>query len=533
MRSQIEKLSKYRTAEIISVFTKHNFYSDGITPEEMRTTLEDLGPTYIKIGQIMSSRTDILPESYCDELKKLRSSVKPMDAQTVRSIIEQETGKPLSETFSDFSDEPLGSASIGQAHYGVLKNGTRVVIKVQRPMIADMVRKDFVLLKKLASVANAVTESDDGTPLIDLKSVIKELEKVTEEELDFRVEARNAINFRELCIENGKRIDCPKIIEELTTEKILTQTFVEGFSISNSEKLEQSGVDRMVLGKALVMNYLHQVLDAGVFHADPHQGNIMISGQKAFWIDFGIIGHISPQNIDIIQDMIMAVLLRDPDKLTNIVLSMGIAKEEVNKAKLTEDLDYLIERYISIRDLTKINMGTLLSELGDILAKYSITMPSEYTLLIRSIITFEGVLAEFCPQLNLFDLLTKKMLEHMKEGLDIRSKFTSMLRDAAAAGSDAMQMPAAVIALLRNLSKGRMKIGFELTGYEELYKKIQDTIMNAMFAMFACVIFGGSCILCTTNIQPQAYGIPFIAMIGFVVSVSLGIYTIIRMKRKK
>ena len=138
--------SNRRSAEILAVFTKHNFYSGGFTPEELRTTLEDLGPTYVKIGQIMSSRTDILPESYCRELEKLRSNVKPLEAEAVRAVIEEETGRRIDEIYSEFKDEPIGSASIAQAHYGVLKDGTKVVTKVQRPGIADMMKEDFVLL---------------------------------------------------------------------------------------------------------------------------------------------------------------------------------------------------------------------------------------------------------------------------------------------------------------------------------------------------------------------------------------------------
>ena len=534
MKEKIEKWnSKYRTAEILAVFTKHNFYSNGFTPVELRTTLEDLGPTYIKIGQIMSSRTDFLPASYCKELEKLRSRVKPLEAETVREIIEEETGRKIEEIYAEFNDEPLGSASIAQAHYGVLKDGTRVVTKVQRPYIAEMVKKDFVLLKKFATLANIVTETEAGTALIDLRSVIDELEKVSNEELDFHVEADHSRVFREKCIDDETSVSCPIIIDELTTTRILTQTFVDGFPLSKREKLEEFRVDREAVGRALVKNYLHQVLDAGIFHGDPHQGNIMLCGTVPYWIDFGIIGYISQQNIGIIQDMIMAVLLKDPDQLTNIILSMGITSGNINKSKLTEDLGYLIERYVAVKDLSNINMGVLMEELMSILTKYQIKMPSEFTLLVRSLVTFEGVIGELCPELNLFDLLTHKMVERMKESFDLRSKLTSLLRDVAATGADALQMPGAVISLLRNLSKGRMKIGFELTGYDELMQKMQLTVRNIAFALFACVIFAGSCILCTTDIQPQAYGIPFIAMIGFVTSVALGIYTIIKMSSKK
>ncbi|MGX8706871.1 MAG: AarF/UbiB family protein, partial [bacterium] len=168
----LKKWEKTRSAEILGVFTAHNFYANGFTPVELRTTLEDLGPTYVKIGQIMSSRVDMLPESYCKELEKLRQNVKPLDAEIARAVIEQETGKKIDEIYSEFRDAPLGSASIGQAHYGVLLDGTRVVTKVQRPLIADMMRKDFVLLKKLASILNIIGEAnEDDEELIDLMSV--------------------------------------------------------------------------------------------------------------------------------------------------------------------------------------------------------------------------------------------------------------------------------------------------------------------------------------------------------------------------
>ena len=165
----MEKYKKTRAAEIMAVFAKHNFYANGFTPVELRTTLEDLGPTYVKIGQIMSSRVDMLPESYCKELEKLRQNVKELDPEIARAVIEQETGKKIDEIFLEFRDKPLGSASIGQAHYAVLKDGTKVVTKVQRPLIADMMREDFVLLKKLAGLVNTVGEADsDGDQMIDL-----------------------------------------------------------------------------------------------------------------------------------------------------------------------------------------------------------------------------------------------------------------------------------------------------------------------------------------------------------------------------
>ena len=227
-----QKREKHRSAEILGVFAKHNFYANGLTPEELRSTLEDLGPTYVKIGQIMSSRVDLLPESYCKELEKLRQNVQELDPALARAVIEQETGKKIDEIYQEFRDKPIGSASIGQAHYAVLKDGTPVVTKVQRPLIADMMRQDFVLLKKMASVFNVVMEgADNAEDQLDLLSVIEEFEKVTEEELDCRVEAENNKYFKEHCIEDESKVTCPDVFDELTTERIFTMSFVDGYSI--------------------------------------------------------------------------------------------------------------------------------------------------------------------------------------------------------------------------------------------------------------------------------------------------------------
>ena len=522
-----------RSAQILAVFTKHNFYSDGFTPEEMRTTLEDLGPTYVKIGQIMSSRSDLLPESYCRELEKLRTNVKPLDAAEVRAIIEAETGRPVSEIYSEFRDEPLGSASIAQAHYGVLKDGTRVVTKVQRPGIADTMRKDFVLLKKLASAVGVATETENGGQTVDLKAVIGELEKVTEEELDFRVEAEHTRTFRQLCIEDESKISGPSVIDALTTERIMTQTYVDGYSLAKIDRIRADGVDRTGVGKAIVENYLHQVLDVGLFHGDPHQGNIMLSCGVPYWIDFGMIGRLNERQIGMIEDMVMALLQKNADRLANIVLSMGLASPNVNKPALTEDLDYLIERYVAVDDLSNIDMGALMTELTGMLGKHGIRLPSEFTMLIRSLVTIEGVLEELCPELNLFDFLTQKMIERAKESFDLREKAASLIRELTAIGGEAVQIPGAVIALVRNLSKGRMKIGIELTGYDDLMDRLRSTIKDVSFVLFACVLFIGSCILAATNIAPQAAGMPVAALIGFLFAVSLGVFAVMRMSWKK
>ena len=530
----LTKREKTRGAEILGVFAEHNFYANGFTPEELRTTLEDLGPTYVKIGQIMSSRVDLLPQSYCDELQKLRSNVKPLDAEVARAVIEQETGKRIDEIFSEFRDKPLGSASIGQAHYAVMKDGTRVVTKVQRPLIADMMRKDFVLLKKMAGLVNMAGEESEGSDTVDLVSVIEELEKVTDEELDFRIEAENTKFFKENCIEDEEKISCPDVIDELTTERIFTMTFVDGYSISKKEKLQADGVDPVELGHVLIDNYVHQILDVGVFHADPHQGNIMVSSGKPYWIDFGMVGRITDADITLLQNLILSLLSGDLDGMVNAIMSMGAASPQTDRNKLLEDLDIFLDRYINVTSVDELDMSVLLDEVMNLASTHHISLPGKYTMLVRSIGTIEGVIEELCPELNLFEVVSSRLADRMKQNLDIENELASIGKDVLEASKKTAKIPVLASDALNSFVRGRSKLNLELTGYEDLVEQARVTIRDLVLALFACILFFGSSLLATADIQPKTpNGLPLIAAVGLVFSVSLGIYVVRKMSKKK
>ena len=530
----MEKYKKTRAAEIMAVFARHNFYANGFTPVELRTTLEDLGPTYVKIGQIMSSRVDMLPESYCRELEKLRQNVKELDPEIARAVIEQETGRKIDEIFLEFRDKPLGSASIGQAHYAVLKDGTKVVTKVQRPLIADMMREDFVLLKKLASLVNTVSDADgEGDQMIDLLSVIEELEKVEEEELDFRVEAENTRFFKENCIDDEEKITCPTVIDELTTERLFTMTFVDGYSIAKRDRLIEEGYDPEQIGSVILDNYIHQVLDVGTFHGDPHQGNIMVSHGKPVWIDFGMIGRITDQDVNIIQSLIMSLIERDLDSLVNAIMSMGAASPKTNRSKLIEDADVMFDKYMNVTNLDELDLASLLAEITDLASKHHISLPGKYTMLVRSIATIEGVIEQLCPELNLFQQITDRIMERMKKSFNIEQELLSAGKDVLELTKKMQRMPGMAYDALNNAVKGRLKLNFELTGYDEILKSLGETARNIVMALFACVLFIGSAILSTADINPKTSdGQPLVAAAGMIFSVALAIYTIRRMSKK-
>ena len=407
-----QKREKHRSTEMIAIFARHNFYANGFTPQELRTTLEDLGPTYVKIGQIMSSRVDLLPVGYCRELAKLRDSVKPLDPAVAKAVIEQETGKKIDEIYSEFRDEPLGSASIAQVHYGVLKDGTRVVTKIQRPLIADMMRKDFVLLNKLVDLVNIV-EEDSDEQVIDFKSVIRE----DDEEL----------------------ISCPTVIDELTTERIFTMTYIDGCSVANTEKLTADGCDLDEIGRVIVDSYLHQVLDVGTFHADPHQGNILVSHGKPYWIDFGMIGHVTDKDIDLIQDAVKALLIQDADSLVNAVMGMGAASEKTDRTMLTRDAEMFIQKYMNVKSVSDINVIEVFDEVMSLAAKNHVSMPGRFTMLARSLTTLEGVIEQLCPDLNIFDMLYDKLKERARQNMNIPRELFEKGQELVKAGKKRQQ----------------------------------------------------------------------------------------------
>ena len=527
-----KKREKTRGAEMISIFAAHNYYANGFTPVELRTTLEDLGPTYVKIGQIMSSRVDLLPEAYCKELEKLRQNVKPLDPEVAKAVIEEETGKKIDEIYSEFRDKPLGSASMGQVHYAVLKDGTAVVTKVQRPLIADMMREDYKLLKKLAGLVNVVTDDEDGQ-MIDLVSVIEEMEKVTEEELDCRIEAENTKFFKENCIEDEEKITCPTVYDELTTERIFTMSFVDGYSVSHKDRLIEDGYDPMAIGEVLAQNYVHQVLDIGWFHADPHQGNIMISGGKPCWIDFGMIGHVTEKDIDTIQNLILALLGGDAEEVVNGITSLGATSASTNRDKLVEDADMFLSKYSGTKGISDIDMETLIDEISELTSKHHISLPGQFTMLGRSIIAFEGVLEQLCPELDLFKLLSDKMIERNKKDFDIKEIALNLGKELLGTGKKIGKIPGLLADSLNGLAKGKMKINMEITGYEEPLDRIGVYIKYVVLSLIACVLFIGSCILASVDLQPKtSNGMPLVSVIGIIFAIALAIYSVGKLTKK-
>ena len=528
-----DKKNTKRSAQMIGVLAKHNFYANGLTPVELRTTLEDLGPTYVKIGQIMSSRTDLLPESYCKELETLRQNVKELDPQIARAVIESETGKKIDEIYREFRDEPIGSASIGQVHYGVLLDGTKVVTKVQRPLIAEMMQKDFELLKKLAPLLDGGSDENKDSDAMSFAAIINEFEKVTWEELDFRVEAANTKFFRDVILTDGTAT-CPLVIDELTTERIFTMTFVEGCSVSKKEKLAGQGTDPMQVGRDILESYLHQVFDAGIFHADPHQGNIMVSGGKVHWIDFGMIGEITEADITALENIVVGLLRSDTDAMADGVMAIGTSGAGCDRNKLKDDLELFSAKYMNVSSLSDIDFSALLGEVCDLADRHHITMPGRFTMLVRSFLTIEGVMEQLCPELDLFEVISDKLMDRMKKSFSLEKEIMNLGQGVLDVGKKVSRIPQLIADTLSDIMKGRLKVNLELTGYEELISELGAKINDIILVIIGCVLFSGGCRLCSTQIRPiLPNGMPLIAVIVLMIGSSMLLFALKRIFRKK
>jgi ubiquinone biosynthesis protein len=261
----------------------------------------------------------------------------------------------------------------------------------------------------------------------------------------------------------------------------------------------------------------------------------MVSKGKPYWIDFGMIGHISENTMNVLQNAIFALLEKDSEALVNAVVSLGASTEKTDRSKLAEDLEMYIDKYMTVRSVSDIDMTELLGDLMDVCERNHIKMPAELTMLVRAIVTIEGVIEELCPELNLFEILSKKVMERATRGEDMRQKLISVGQDAISSARKVIKIPDLTYGALNGLMKGRTKIKVEMTGTEEIEDKASDSIKNIILAMFACFMFLGSCILCTTDIEPKLSEStpPLVAVAGFIFSVALGVYTVRRMRKKK
>lgn len=509
-----------RLKEITAVLHRHAI-TRGVSPEKLRLILEDLGPTFIKVGQLLSLRSDILPKRYCDELMKLCSGVDPIPFTEVEEILEESFGCPWTEEFLDIEEMPLGSASIAQVHRATLKTGEEVVIKVQRKGIYETMARDVGLMKKAVKLLPPVSIKN----MADLDLVLEEMWRVAQEEMNFLTEAANMEEFARLN-QDIVFVKVPVLYREYTTAHVLVMEYIDGIAIDDKKTLLQEGYDLNEVGAKFVDNFMKQVMEDGFFHADPHPGNVRIQDGKIVWIDMGMMGRLSEHDRQIIVRAVEGVALNDIGKIQDAVLAIGEFREKPDQARLYQDIRDLMLKYGNM-DFGKIDIAELLTDLMDIMKENKIAMPHGLTMLARGLTHMEGVLAEISPELNLVQIAAARLKSSIWEAGSWKKELKSQGKSLYRSIRKAIDIPSLMTDVLQGYMKGQTRIKLDLHASDDLAWLLRKLIRNIVTGLWVMALLISSSIICTTDMYPKLWGIPALGVLGYLCAVIIVLYVVI------
>ena len=510
-----------RMWQILKIASRYDVWH-GLTPTALRQLLEELGPTFVKAGQILSMRSEILPESFCQELKKLRTQVEPMDRNTMLQALRDEYSTPIEDIFDAIDDIPLGSASIAQVHKARLVTGELVAIKIQRPHVREIMAQDISIMRSLAKRAGRMMP---GEQFVDLTSVVDELWQSFREETDFLVEARNLEEFRH---NNAScaYVDCPKPYRRLCTRHVVVMDYIDGLSIDDAVALKRRGYNLEEIGTKLVDNYTQQMLDDGFFHADPHPGNLKIRDGKIIYLDLGLMGRLSAHDRSALQDMIVAVGERNSEKLKDGLLRFSISDAaDVDDAGLLRDLDQIIADY-GEADLAELNIGNFFNALVAMARKNGIELPGTVTMLARSLVTLEGVVDEFLPGVSIVDIIRHHVLSTLGAEDVLKREGKAYLREMHAASHGLLKAASQLSGAMKMLTRGQLRMQMELPGKDDLLHNVSRAADRLTMSIVIAGLFIGSSVVYYARIQPVIFGIPVIGFLGYLIALGLGLWIV-------
>ncbi|HJD02621.1 MAG TPA: AarF/ABC1/UbiB kinase family protein [Candidatus Mediterraneibacter excrementavium] len=517
-----------RLREITSVLRKHNI-TRGVTPKKLREIIEDLGPTFIKLGQIMSMHSDILPKRYCDELMLLRSEVTPMPFEDVISVIEESYGRSWKRVFSSIEEKPQGSASIAQVHRAVLKNGDEVVVKVQRKGIYEKMARDIDLLHKAVKLMPPISIKG----MADLDLVLDEMWSVTRDEMNFLTEAANMEEFARRN-KDVSFVGTPVLYQQYSTVNVLVMEYIDGIGIDDKEALTENGYDLKEIGSKLVDNYIKQVMDDGFFHADPHSGNVKIREGKIIWIDMGMMGRLTEHDRKMIGKAVQGVALNDVGLIQQAVLALGEFKERPDQRQLYEDIEGLLMKYGNT-EMGQINVALVMTDLMDVMKNNKIKMPHGLTMLARGLTHMEGVLADIAPDINMVEIATAHMSGEFFRNFDFKKELKSSGRSVLKSFRKALDIPSMVSDMMNGYLKGQAKVNLDLQVTDELAQLLRRLVRNIVMGLWVMALLISSSIICTTDMTPKILGIPALGAFGYVLAFVIVMYVFIKhmLSRKK
>lgn len=491
--------------------------------QRIRLALEELGPTFVKLGQILSMRPFLIPLELVLELTKLQDEVAPFPFPLVKDIVEKELAKPLDELFSSFETVPIASASLSQVHKAVTKDGSVVVVKVQRPGIREVIEADLEILRDLVNLLEKyVPESRQFDP----SGIREELKKSIRREIDFNNEARNIEIFRENFIDE-KSVFIPQVFWDMSTSRVLTMEFIDGVKISNLEELEKRGIDKKILAHIGGQMVFKQIFEDGFFHADPHPGNLFaLEGNIIAPVDFGMMGRLSETSMNELADILISVVNWHPAGVVKVYQDMEVVAEDVNPRALEADLADFLYKYHKI-PLSRLDMKTLINEVFEIIHRYNIHIQSEWMLLSKALITFEEVAKMLDPE---YDLVTEAV-PYVKKLAYRKFKPKALLKDLFTTSLDLRDLlttlPFELKRIVKNLAKGRITLTFQHKGLDKLILEIDRASNRVSFALIIAAIIVGSSLIMRLETKYTLFGYSLIGILGYVFAGVLGIWLVI------
>ena len=517
-----DKTSHARMNEIVRIMRQYKVLH-GLTPAQAVEVLQALGPTNVKIAQLASNRSDLLPKAYCDAFEKLRDDANPMPFDVVIEQIDRAYGKSWHEVFASIDPVPLGAASIAQVHKATLLEGTTVAVKVRRPGVAESMAEDIMLMKHLLALGEFASNSHRDI-LLSLEGFIEEIERTTASEVDFTSELHNLMRFHdELADEEG--VTSPVAYPQYSCESVLVMEFVQGTEISHTQALREQGIDVSALARRVCQSYVTQVLDDGFFHADPHPGNILVRDGEVVWIDLGMVGTLTVSERMLVGKVFTAVATDNAYLLKEAVMGLVHVLGPVDHGALLEALSRLLAEY-STAEMKEINVGTVLTEVIEVLRGQNMMMTSSVTMLARGFVTIEGVIAQVAPDISVIEIVSKHVIAQQADPKFLATQLIDLATTSAASAEALAKLPTLLSNTLEMLDRGQIKVNGDIEVSSRILATAYASVGRISLALLSAGLFLGSSILCTTAMQPQLLGVPLLGVLGYVGAFVLGAYTV-------
>jgi len=536
----ISVLSKYGFDDIIARTKAEKFLPKGFVKSKrgkeifdlsvytrVRLVLEELGPTYVKFGQMFSNREDLLPAEMIVELAELQDNVPPEEMDVYRKIEEELLIDPK-QYFEYIDPEPIASASISQVYSGRLINGEKVVIKVKRPSIDQIIRSDIMIMKDLAHI---LEKNYDAARRMNLNQLINSFENNMNRELSLTNEFHNIEKFRKN-FEERPEVYVPITYKELSNNCILTMEFIDGFKVNNKEKILETGMQPKNVAQLGVVLFMKMVLEDGFFHADPHPGNVFIlRDQRVCFIDFGSMGQIIKSDMELLEGVIESFLLQDAKKIIRLLKRLALEYHIEDERKLERDI-YDIFHMLEHTALNEINVKDIVEKFKAIMANNHVLMPEFVYLLLRGISIIEGIGKQLDPELNVMESMRPyaNELAMKKYGPEaIVKKSAKYLKIMA---TNFQNLPDDLSVLMDKIKDDKLKINFEIENLEDVRKTLQNASNRLTYAIIIAALSIGSSILMMAHIPPLMFGNSVLGLFGFLISGFLGIAIIYSIWKK-